>query len=433
MYRVLIVDDEKMIRMGIRKVIQWKKLGVEQVFTAASAREALQILEEQGPQIMITDIQMSEMSGLELIEEARKRQPELRVLVLTGYDSFEYARQSLRLKVQDFFLKPVDETDLSDAIEMQIRSLERKKAEAQSSLLAQRTRGVAEQMRLEAQMRDLIHRRGESRQLLKDLHEHYSLDRFSGYQIVLIVPQLCMHNQAAENNFQEMSMKNICISIVDAQEEGITFFDDDGTIVAVYFLGEEGDSVLEKTRELSEILQDEFDCKPKIVIGSAAERLDGLYQTEGLQDIVQLLGEQNKNSIFQDIYAELKGIMCSNIGNTEHVLKAFRTFAKAAESYNLSRQTVRKLCFELASAIYFAYLGEAGETETGKLDALSKSLRSASREEACEVTEMFLSQMLGSQEENVHDIVAKAKYYIAEHLTEELTVSNIAVSLYITV
>ncbi len=444
MYRVLIVDDEKMIRMGIRKVIQWEKLGVEQVFTAASAREALQILEEQGPQIMITDIQMSEMSGLELIEEARKRQPELRVLVLTGYDSFEYARQSLRLKVQDFFLKPVDETDLSDAIEGQIRSLERKKAEAQSSLLAQRTRGVAEQMRLGAQMRDLIHRRGESRQLLKDLHEHYSLDRFSGYQIVLIVPQLCMHNQAAENNFQEMSMKNICISIVDAQEEGITFFDDDGTIVAVYFLGEEGDSVLEKTRELSEILQDEFDCKPKIVIGSAAERLDGLYvsyhdarhlldtEKEGLQDIVQLLGEQNKNSIFQDIYAELKGIMCSNIGNTEHVLKAFRTFAKAAESYNLSRQTVRKLCFELASAIYFAYLGEAGETETGKLDALSKSLRSASREEACEVTEMFLSQMLGSQEENVHDIVAKAKYYIAEHLTEELTVSNIAVSLYIT-
>lgn len=49
MYRVLIVDDEKMIRMGIRKVIQWEKLGVEQVFTAASAREALQILEEQGP------------------------------------------------------------------------------------------------------------------------------------------------------------------------------------------------------------------------------------------------------------------------------------------------------------------------------------------------------------------------------------------------
>ncbi|MCI9619855.1 MAG: response regulator [Dorea sp.] len=444
MYRVLIVDDEKMIRMGIRKVIQWEKLGVEQVFTAASAREALQILEEQGPQIMITDIQMSEMSGLELIEEARKRQPELRVLVLTGYDSFEYARQSLRLKVQDFFLKPVDETDLSDAIEGQIRFLEHKKAEAKSSLLVQRTRGLTEQIRLEAQMRDLVHRRGDSRQLLERMHDYYGLDRFYGFQVVLIIPPLCMANQSSENNFQEMSMKNICISIVDAQAEGVTFIDDDGALVAVYFLGEEEESVPEKSRELADILQDEFDCKPKMVIGSVVECLDNLYisyhdarhlldtEKEGLQDIVQLLGEQNKNNIFQDIYTELKGMMCSNIGNTEYVLKAFRTFTKAAESYNLSRQTVRRLCFELASSIYFSYLGEAGETEAGKLDALSKSLRSASREEACAVTEMFLSQMLGSQEENVHDIVAKAKYYIAEHLTEELTVSNIAVSLYIT-
>jgi two-component system response regulator YesN len=346
--------------------------------------------------------------------------------------------------VQDFFLKPVDETDLSDAIEGQIRFLEHKKAEAKSSLLVQRTRGLTEQIRLEAQMRDLVHRRGDSRQLLERMHDYYGLDRFYGFQVVLIIPPLCMANQSSENNFQEMSMKNICISIVDAQAEGVTFIDDDGALVAVYFLGEEEESVPEKSRELADILQDEFDCKPKMVIGSVVECLDNLYisyhdarhlldtEKEGLQDIVQLLGEQNKNNIFQDIYTELKGMMCSNIGNTEYVLKAFRTFTKAAESYNLSRQTVRRLCFELASSIYFSYLGEAGETEAGKLDALSKSLRSASREEACAVTEMFLSQMLGSQEENVHDIVAKAKYYIAEHLTEELTVSNIAVSLYIT-
>ena len=344
--------------------------------------------------------------------------------------------------MQDFFLKPVDETDLSDAIEGQIRFLEHKKAEAKSSLLVQRTRGLTEQIRLEAQMRDLVHRRGDSRQLLERMHDYYGLDRFYGFQVVLIIPPLCMANQSSENNFQEMSMKNICISIVDAQAEGVTFIDDDGALVAVYFLGEEEESVPEKSRELADILQDEFDCKPKMVIGSVVECLDNLYisyhdarhlldtEKEGLQDIVQLLGEQNKNNIFQDIYTELKGMMCSNIGNTEYVLKAFRTFTKAAESYNLSRQTVRRLCFELASSIYFSYLGEAGETEAGKLDALSKSLRSASREEACAVTEMFLSQMLGSQEENVHDIVAK--YYIAEHLTEELTVSNIAVSLYIT-
>lgn len=444
MYKVLIVDDEKMIRMGIKKVIQWEKLRIGQVFTAASAKDALELLKEHKPEILITDIRMSEMTGLELIEAAKEIKPEIRVLVLTGYDSFEYARQSLRLKVQDFFLKPVDETDLSKAIEEQVRYLEQKEEQAKSSLLAQRTRGVAEQMRLEACMRDLIHHREKENANRKVLYDYYSLDSFYGFQVVLVVLPLNMDTQPFEKSFREMSMKNICISIVDAEEEGITFFDNDGTIVIAYFLKEEEDSVPEKTRALSDILQDEFDCKPKMVIGSVVERFDRLYvsyhdarhlldtEKSGLQDIVQLLGEQNKNHIFQDIYTELKGIMCSNIGNTEYVLKAFRTFSKAAESYNLSRQTVRRLCFELASSICFSYMGEAGEMETGKLDALSKSLRSASKEEACEVTEMFLSQMLGKQEENVHEIIGKAKYYISEHLTEELTVSNIAVSLYIT-
>lgn len=87
----------------MKKVIDWEALGICEVFTASSAREALEIIEEYEPEIMITDIQMSEMTGLQLIEAARKRQPRLRVLVLTGYDSFEYARQSLRLQVQDLF------------------------------------------------------------------------------------------------------------------------------------------------------------------------------------------------------------------------------------------------------------------------------------------------------------------------------------------
>ena len=85
MYRVLIVDDEKMIRMGMKNAIDWKKLGVDDVFTAASGNEALKILKEEGPEIMVTDIQMTEMTGLELIKAARESVPELRVIVLTGF------------------------------------------------------------------------------------------------------------------------------------------------------------------------------------------------------------------------------------------------------------------------------------------------------------------------------------------------------------
>ena len=103
MYKALIVDDEKMIRMGMKKVIPWEQLGIGEVYTAASATEALDVLENYKPQIMITDIQMNGMTGLELIEKAKNIIPELRVIVLTGYDNFEYARQSPVSRSRTFF------------------------------------------------------------------------------------------------------------------------------------------------------------------------------------------------------------------------------------------------------------------------------------------------------------------------------------------
>lgn len=443
MYKALIVDDEKMIRMGMKKVIPWEDLGIGEVYTAASAAEALEVLDKNRPQIMITDIQMNGMTGLELIEKAKNIIPELRVIVLTGYDNFEYARQSLRLQVQDFFLKPIEEENLSRALGEQVKQLDEAEEEKRNFRLQQRTQGTAEQMELEKCIRGIISRPKESNQIMDVLEQYYGFQMDQGLQIVLIIPAQNYSGQEAEQDFHEMSVKNICMSVVDAQGEGITFSEEDGILGIVYFAEEES-SVIEHIEELSGILKDEFDTKPKIVVGSAVSGFSNLYisyndakyllntEKESIQDIIQTFGEQNKSNIFRDIFSELKGIMCSNTGNTEYVMKAFHTFVKATESYNLSQQTVRRLCFEMASDTYFAYMGESKETEPGRLDALSKSLLSANREEACEVTEMFLNQMLGKEEESVHEIVDKAKYYISEHLTEDLTVSNIAASLYIT-
>ena len=122
-----------MIRLGMKKVLPWESLGISEVYDAASGKEALGIIREKKPEIMISDIQMTEMTGLELIEAARKIVPELRVIVLTGYDNFEYARQSLRLQVQDFFLKPIEEDELARAVGKQVNYLEDLKAEEKNS------------------------------------------------------------------------------------------------------------------------------------------------------------------------------------------------------------------------------------------------------------------------------------------------------------
>lgn len=72
MYQILVVDDEQMIRMGIKRALPWNTLAIDTVYTAASGKEALEMLQEHHPQIMLTDIYMSEMTGIELIDAAKR-------------------------------------------------------------------------------------------------------------------------------------------------------------------------------------------------------------------------------------------------------------------------------------------------------------------------------------------------------------------------
>ena len=125
---------------------------------------------------MVTDIQMTEMTGLELIKAARESVPELRVIVLTGFDNFEYARESLRLQVQDFFLKPIDEDDLFNAIEKQIKELKEQENKEQNQARVWRSQGSVVQMRLEQCMRNLVHTKADKEMQLYILQKDFQFD-----------------------------------------------------------------------------------------------------------------------------------------------------------------------------------------------------------------------------------------------------------------
>lgn len=443
MYKVLIVDDEKMIRMGMQKVIQYKNPELEEVLVAASGSEALEIIRECRPEIMITDINMTEMTGLELIEQAREIVPEQRVVVLTGYDKFEYARCCLRLRVEDFFLKPIDEDDLSAAIRKQVDYLNRAKSEEKSHQIIWRAKGVSEQAELEKCMRKLVHRKYVDESFMEELYTHYLFEQGQIMTLAILVPQICMEHNDQEDRFYAMSVKNICMDMIDARGNGVTFTDDNGTIVMVLFENDEEADVLERIGDITNILKDEFNTKPKVVVGSEVQGFQNLHisyndavyllehEKEAVRDIVLTNNVQSRTDIIRDLFAELKQQMNMNVGNTEYVLKVFNTFCKAVESYNLSVANVRKCCFEMATSVYFSYISEVCEAEDNRLSQLSKNLLCACREEACEMTRMFLEQLLG-KEENVHELITKAKYYIGENLAEELSVSNIAESLFVT-
>jgi len=97
------------------------------------------------PDILITDINMTERTGLELIEEVKREKWDMRIIILTGYERFDYAKQALQLQVHDFLLKPVDEKELAESIIHQEKEIERKR----NTENARRTEAVSKQSYLE--------------------------------------------------------------------------------------------------------------------------------------------------------------------------------------------------------------------------------------------------------------------------------------------
>ncbi|MCI3919950.1 response regulator transcription factor [Paenibacillus sp. TRM 82003] len=111
---MLLVDDEPMIREGLRTLIDWESYGYTVVDTAANGKEALTKYESVRPDLMIVDIRMPGMNGLELIEALRAKDQGLHMLILSGYADFDYAKKAIVNRIDGYLLKPVDEDELID-------------------------------------------------------------------------------------------------------------------------------------------------------------------------------------------------------------------------------------------------------------------------------------------------------------------------------
>ncbi len=124
MFKVMIVDDEPAIREGLKTIIDWNRIGFEVVDAAANGREALQKFERIQPDLMIMDIRMPGMNGLEVIEQLRRNHSRTHVLILSGHADFEYARRALGYGVDGYLLKPVDEVEMEQELLRVHESLE---------------------------------------------------------------------------------------------------------------------------------------------------------------------------------------------------------------------------------------------------------------------------------------------------------------------
>lgn len=112
MLRLLIVDDEDLDREGLLAELDWRQYGISEIKSARTGMEAIRIMENFEPHILMTDIKMPVMSGLQLAEKAKIRFPNIKIVFISGYDKFEYAQEAVKLNAYRYLLKPIDTDDL---------------------------------------------------------------------------------------------------------------------------------------------------------------------------------------------------------------------------------------------------------------------------------------------------------------------------------
>ena len=114
--KLLIADDDFQIRTGLKEGIEWLSFGITEVFIAQDGLEAMKIYEDKMPQIVITDIRMPGLDGLQLTEKIREISQDTSIIILSGYAEFEYARKALQFGVNDYLLKPVKIRELTKIV-----------------------------------------------------------------------------------------------------------------------------------------------------------------------------------------------------------------------------------------------------------------------------------------------------------------------------
>lgn len=125
MYKVMLVDDEKLILDGLQKIINWDKYNLEIASVARNGKDAIEQFLKTPVDIIITDINMPIKTGLELVEDIKKIDENVKLIILSGYDEFSYAKKAISLGVEAYILKPIDEQELENVLEKIILEFEK--------------------------------------------------------------------------------------------------------------------------------------------------------------------------------------------------------------------------------------------------------------------------------------------------------------------
>lgn len=444
-YKVLIADDEYWTREKLRRMIEWEKYSIECLEPAINGEEVLERLQNEQPDILITDINMPYVNGIELLQQIQKNYPEVITFVISGYDDFEYVRESFMAGSMNYLLKPVSKFDLINAL---VKALD-KVSESRNQKM--------ELLKASSMIQDREFSRfleKQERPFTPAITMNSQVD-FAGANLLLIKIH-SMHDLSAKYQYDRSLLS------IDIKKNLRRIMKDDGKMIVFNHVYRSNEFLILTPIDKQEAnlwalkiihyFSEMTSAPVTVVISEPSYSLESLHQAY-TQAIASLMTRKFENisqviSVQEDRQAETRKIEnhISDAAMQEfrQILKKRRAaqakvfirenIALAKEEvdwiYLEVRQTVKRL-LNLIQDMYADSMS-AGDLVAleGLTDYVDKSVEFMDRHYLCQVLDDVVDFAMSIRGEEVvettRDIIKQAASYIDEHYYEELTLASLA-------
>jgi two-component system response regulator YesN len=455
MYKVVLVDDEEIVREGIRDKIPWGDLGFELIGTAENGQEAFHMIQSNQVDLLITDICMPIMDGLALTENVKNISPSIKIIILSGYDQFEYAQNAIKLGVQDYILKPITSKEMK-------------------ALLFEVKKALDEEMSGKAYLEALRRQVQESLPLMKErfLNQLISFPvsdeefvRNCGYLsiplsqppcMVLLIDLDSMDHGFEETQLLQFAVLNLSVEWLRGREELIVFSNQQGQTVILLscvnpqLVQEQAFSI---SKEIQEVIQEKLKTQVSIGISNLAFQVKDIhvsYQEAlaaleyrfllGKNQIIHIADMEKKQCLFsQPLDLEKKLLTNIKVGSIEETHQLIDSIFAYLEKSGLNRcqlyimellVMINKTFYELGLELQPLW-GESFDSMTEFHQYKTMNEIKDWLKNVCKDANLLISEKRTS---SAKQQVEQAKQYILEHYADSnISLSSICKYLYVSV
>lgn len=441
-YKVMLVDDEEDVAQAIMKKMDWESMGFEKPRYAHNGLEALELAEELKPDVVMTDIQMPYMDGMELSRNLKQLYPNIRIIFFSGYDEFEYAKEAIRLEAEEYILKPIDADELRAVFTRVHEALDRDIDEKLNVAKLENYYMDSLPLLQEDFFSSLLEGRIEENRIEKYMSD-YRIELHGPFYAVLIV-------HISNSNIPDgMNPVLLSVSVRKLLEErmdekwGCNFFSYQGSTVMI--------AQLQSKKDASALTDDcdricrlaESICKAKVTIGlgSLVENLVDLEDSyRGARDAVSyrvLYGHTKAINISEIVPSDYDVAIADQTDTLTDIFKKMKmtdavTVEEAASKYiesNLEQQAsiqnYRFFVMELVSELY--KFARNNQLDIGEIFDMSSDVYAAVQQmEQRELAEWFKKVCVRIHElishkrsDNTRSFVLKAQDYVADHYSDQ--------------